>query len=152
MFSYYTKIMNRLKTIILLFMVASLSIFNLPFSFNGISFFPSAMAQILNKTEPPSKNSNGQVEPTKEGSQSKKSNENLLIKRSTEDPTLYSFEQIEMLQKLVDRREFIEAQFEELALREGILGAAEKRIDKKIQEMRRLELALKKLISNKVKR
>ncbi|MFL2781557.1 MAG: hypothetical protein ACJZ9G_04965 [Rhodospirillales bacterium] len=31
-----------------------------------------------------------------------------------------------MLQKLVNRREFIEAQFEELALREGILGAAEK--------------------------
>lgn len=151
MFSYYIKIMNRLKTIILLFMVASLSIFNLSF-FNGISFFPSAMAQILNKTEPPSKNSNGQVEPTKEGSQSKKNKENLLIKRSTEDPTLYSFEQIEMLQKLVNRREFIEAQFEELALREGILGAAEKRIDKKIQEMRRLELALKKLISNKVKR
>ena len=57
-----------------------------------------------------------------------------------------------MLQKLVNRREFIEAQFEELALREGILGAAEKRIDKKIQEMRRLELALKKLIANKVKK
>ena len=152
MFSDYITIMNRLKTAILLFMVAFLSIFYLPSSFNSILFFPSAMAQMLNKTEPSNKNSNGQVEPTKEGSQSKKNKENLLRQRSTEDPTLYSFKQIEMLQKLVDRREFIEAKFEELALREGILGAAEKRIDKKIQEMRRLELALKKLISNKVKR
>ena len=137
---------------IISFMVASLSIFYLPGSYDSVSFFPSVMAQMANKTELPNRNSNDQVKPTKEGSQSKKSEKNLLTKQSTEDPTLYSFEQIEMLQKLVKRREFIEAQFEELSLREGILGAAEKRIDKKIQEMRRLELALKKLISNKIKR
>ena len=152
MFSCYLKFMNRIKTMIMLFMVVSLSIFYLPNSSDTVLFFSSAMAQMANRTELPNRNSNGQVEPTKEGSQSKKSKKNLLTKQSTEDPTLYSFDQIEMLQKLVKRREFIEAQFEELSLREGILGAAEKRIDKKIQEMRRLELALKKLISNKIKR
>ena len=109
------------------------------------------MAQ-MKKNELPNKDAFGEGKSSIAGSKSTQIKNSPLSKRSNEDPTLYSSKQIEMLQKLVNRREFIEAQFEELALREGILGAAEKRIDKKIQEMRRLELALKKLIANKVKK
>ncbi len=53
-----------------------------------------------------------------------------------------------MLQQLVSRRKIIEARLEEITLREGLLGAAEKRIDKKIQEMKSLELAIQKLIKS----
>ena len=63
-----------------------------------------------------------------------------------DDPTLFTDNEIRVLQQLAERRDLIEARAEELRIREGLLGAAEKRIDKKILEMRRLELAIKKLI------
>ena len=63
-----------------------------------------------------------------------------------DDPTLFSENEIKILQQLAKRREIIESRLEELNVREGLLGAAEKRIDKKIQEMKNLELAIKKLI------
>jgi len=65
-----------------------------------------------------------------------------------DDPTLFSDNEIKVLQQLVSRRKVIESRLEELTLREGLLGAAEKRIDKKIQEMKSLELAIKKLIKS----
>jgi hypothetical protein len=65
------------------------------------------------------------------------------------DPTLFSKNDIRVLEKLVVRRELIDARSEELALQEGLLGAAEKRIDKKILELKRLILALKKTIKKK---
>ena len=65
-----------------------------------------------------------------------------------DDPTLFTENEIKVLQQLVSRRKIIEARLDELTLREGLLGAAEKRIDKKIQEMKTLELAIKKLIKS----
>tara|TARA_A100001011_G_scaffold69196_1_gene70592 strand:+ start:11604 stop:12017 length:414 start_codon:yes stop_codon:yes gene_type:complete len=134
-----------------LFIMIFISIFFSTIYIENPRFFSSAMAQ-MKKNELPNKDAFGEGKSSIAGSKSTQIKNSPLSKRSNEDPTLYSSKQIEMLQKLVNRREFIEAQFEELALREGILGAAEKRIDKKIQEMRRLELALKKLIANKVKK
>ncbi len=63
-----------------------------------------------------------------------------------DDPTLFTQTEIDLLQQLADRRERIEARAEEIELRAGLLGAAEKRIDKKIQEMKALELTIQKLI------
>ena len=65
-----------------------------------------------------------------------------------DDPTLFTENEIKVLQQLVSRRKIIEARLDELTLREGLLGAAEKRIDKKIQEMKSLELAIQKLIKS----
>ena len=65
-----------------------------------------------------------------------------------DDPTLFTENEIRVLQQLVSRRKIIEARLEEITLREGLLGAAEKRIDKKIQEMKSLELAIQKLIKS----
>jgi flagellar motility protein MotE (MotC chaperone) len=62
------------------------------------------------------------------------------------DPTLFSQSEINLLQQLARRREILDARSEELTLREGLLGAAEKRIEKKILEMKTLELAIQKLI------
>ncbi|MDP6175077.1 MAG: hypothetical protein QGF09_13005 [Rhodospirillales bacterium] len=63
-----------------------------------------------------------------------------------DDPTLFTQSEIDLLQQLADRREILEARGQELDRREVMLSAAEKRINKKIEEMRGLEGSIKKLI------
>ena len=65
------------------------------------------------------------------------------------DNLVFSKNDISVLEKLVVRRELIDARSEELALQEGLLGAAEKRIDKKILELKILIVALEKTIKKK---
>jgi hypothetical protein len=67
------------------------------------------------------------------------------------DPTLFAEGEIKMLQQLTDRRVSIEARSRELILREGLLGAAEKRIDKKLLEMARLKKVLQKKVKARAK-
>ena len=73
----------------------------------------------------------------------------MVLTKTQRDPTLFSENDISVLEKLVVRRELIDARSEELALQEGLLGAAEKRIDKKILELKKLIVALKKTIKKK---
>ena len=75
----------------------------------------------------------------------------MLLDERNVDPTLFTENDIGVLQKLAQRRELIEERSEELTLQEGLLGAAEKRIDKKILELKRLIVALKKTIKKKKK-
>ena len=98
------------------------------------------------KAQAPLKNNN-QGAALKDKNKSKKiDQESNLSIDPEDDPTLFTDNEIKVLQQLAERRDLIEARAEELRIREGLLGAAEKRIDKKILEMRRLELAIKKLI------
>jgi hypothetical protein len=69
-----------------------------------------------------------------------------VLTKTLRDPTLFSKNDINVLQKLVVRREFIDARSEELTLQEGLLGAAEKKIDKKLLELKKLIIALEKTI------
>jgi hypothetical protein len=73
--------------------------------------------------------------------------------RSTMKPikasAVFSKNDISKLQELVVKRELIDARSEELTLQEGLLGAAEKRIDKKILELKILIVALEKTIKKK---
>jgi len=62
------------------------------------------------------------------------------------DPTLLTQSEIDLLQQLAVRRETIETREREIAMREGLLRAAESRIDKKVQEMKALQTAVEKLI------
>lgn len=64
----------------------------------------------------------------------------------TEDPTLLTPEEIELLQKLAERRDTIERQEREIALREGLLEAAEIRINNKIAELQTFEQTIQSLI------
>ncbi|MDX9859368.1 MAG: hypothetical protein RBS99_00485 [Rhodospirillales bacterium] len=64
-----------------------------------------------------------------------------------DDPTLLTQSEIELLQQLAVRRETIETREREIAMREGLLKAAESRIDKKVQEMKLLQATVEKLIS-----
>jgi hypothetical protein len=72
-----------------------------------------------------------------------------VLTKTQRDPTLFSKNDISKLQELVVKRELIDARSEELTLQEGLLGAAEKRIDKKILELKILIVALEKTIKKK---
>ena len=62
------------------------------------------------------------------------------------DPTLFTQNEIDLLQSLAERREAIEKQTQEMTVRQGLLQAAEARIDKKIAELKTLQTAIDALI------
>lgn len=63
-----------------------------------------------------------------------------------DDPTLLTQSEIDLLQQLAERREVIETREKEMELREGLLGAAETRIDDKIKELKGLQDTINSLI------
>jgi len=63
------------------------------------------------------------------------------------DPTLFTQNEIDLLQSLAERRESIEKQTQEMTVRQGLLQAAESRIDKKISELKTLQTAIDALIA-----
>jgi len=62
------------------------------------------------------------------------------------DPTLLTQNEIDILQQLAERREFLERQSQEITQRQGLLAAAEQRIDRKIQELKGLQAAIDALV------
>lgn len=62
------------------------------------------------------------------------------------DPTSFTQNEIDLLQRLAERREMIETRERELSTREGLLQAAEGRIDRKIGELRQLEETINGLL------
>jgi flagellar motility protein MotE (MotC chaperone) len=64
----------------------------------------------------------------------------------TEDPTLLTTAEIELLQKLSARRKLLETREREMVMRSGLLSAAEVRIDKKIVELQILQETIDGLI------
>ena len=63
------------------------------------------------------------------------------------DPTLFTQNEIDLLQSLAERREAIEKQTQEMTVRQGLLQAAEQRIDKKIAELKTLQTAIDALLT-----
>lgn len=63
------------------------------------------------------------------------------------DPANFTQSEIDLLQKLAERREQIEAREKELAMREGLLQAAETRIDRKVAELKELQNTINGLLS-----
>ncbi len=64
----------------------------------------------------------------------------------TEDPTLLTPAEIDLLQQLAERRRVLESREQELEIRTGLLSAAEKRIDKKVEELKVLRETIAGLI------
>ncbi len=60
----------------------------------------------------------------------------------TQDPTLLTPTEIELLQQLSERRRSLEDREQELEMRTGLLTAAESRIDKKIKELNNLRVTI----------
>ena len=69
-----------------------------------------------------------------------------ISKMVTEDPTLLTQAEIDLLQQLADRREKLEEREKEIEMRVGLLRAAETRIDKKIDDLKVLQGTIEKLI------
>ena len=64
-----------------------------------------------------------------------------------QDPAAFTQSEIDLLQKLAERREQIEAREKELAMREGLLQAAETRIDRKVEELKTLQNTITDLLA-----
>lgn len=64
-----------------------------------------------------------------------------------QDPATFTQSEIDLLQKLAERREQIEAREKELAMREGLLQAAETRIDRKVAELKTLQETITGLLA-----
>jgi flagellar motility protein MotE (MotC chaperone) len=63
-----------------------------------------------------------------------------------EDPTLFTQAEIDLLQRLADRRVELEAWRRDIALRERLLKATEKRLDKKVAELAVIQKRIKGLL------
>ncbi|MBF0247449.1 MAG: hypothetical protein HQL36_05190 [Alphaproteobacteria bacterium] len=63
-----------------------------------------------------------------------------------DDPTLLTQSEIDLLQKLAERRVEIDARAKELETREAMLAAAESRIDRKISEFKALQATIEGLV------
>lgn len=64
----------------------------------------------------------------------------------TNDPALLTQAEIDLLQRLADRRESLDAREKEMEMREGLLKAAEDRINKKIAELKTFQDTIEGLI------
>ena len=59
---------------------------------------------------------------------------------------MFTQSEIDLLQELSDRREQLEKLFKQINLREGLLKAAEKRISKRVSELKQLQKTINDLI------
>jgi flagellar motility protein MotE (MotC chaperone) len=66
----------------------------------------------------------------------------------TDDPTLLTLNEIDLLQQLSIRRDKLNKREQEMEGRSGLLDAAEKRIDKKVQELKVLQVTIEKLLKS----
>ena len=146
MFKFVTKIRMAPTTV---FLVAVILLFNLGGNLNNIDIVLNT--SFISKVQAQAPGVNNGSNADKAGSSMRPIKASIALTRTQKDPTLFSKNDISVLQKLVARRELIAVRSEELTLREGLLGAAEKRIDKKILELKKLITALEKTIKKKNK-
>lgn len=62
------------------------------------------------------------------------------------DPMAFTQSEVDLLQKLAERRQDLEARSREMDMREGLLRAAETRIDKKIDELKTVQASIEGLL------
>jgi len=67
-------------------------------------------------------------------------------RRAIDDPTLLTQSEIELLQQLAERRETLDNREREIEQREGLLQAAEVRINEKVIELQALQATIEQLI------
>ena len=98
---------------------------------------PEAMPEAAPQENMQVENTSEDTEPNEDTEQSR------LI---TNDPTLLTTAEIELLQHLAVRREVIDKRERELDVRVGLMQAAESRIDKKVVELQNLQVTIDGLI------
>lgn len=104
---------------------------------------PGENAQKTNGDQPAAKGAEGDKAVPAALKQEKPREPSKLI---TEDPTLLTQAEIDLLQQLAERRRVLETREQEMEIRTGLLTAAETRIDKKIEELKVLRETISGLI------
>jgi len=107
------------------------------------------------QTQPPADDDAGSqgedAEKAMEGGEEGKAAEDAMAedtgdRRAIDDPTLLTQSEIELLQQLAERRETLDDREREIEQREGLLQAAEVRINEKVIELRALQATIEQLI------
>lgn len=138
---------------LLMFMVRANDIWR---GFMSIEVTSSAMAQ-AGTQQPPSNNPGTQQLPAKKASPQPEKPDQVAEKTSAAkkpadkapadaDGGSFTQSEVELLQKLSERREGLEQRGRELDMREGLLKAAEQRIDKKVGELKTLQTSIDALL------
>lgn len=104
---------------------------------------PQAPAAATSPAEAPAQRSQAQSSSTPAAAVAPSSTVQSLASR---DPTTYTRAEIELLANLAQRREVLEQRAREIDLRESLLAAAEKRIDERIAELKKLEGSIKQIV------
>ncbi len=119
---------------------------------NGTIHIAEAVAQTAEEGAKPAAKDDGQPadgEKTAEGAVPaalKDEPQGQISKLITNDPTLLTQAEIDLLQQLAERRQVLESREQDLEIRTGLLAAAESRIDKKVEELRVLRETISGLI------
>jgi flagellar motility protein MotE (MotC chaperone) len=100
---------------------------------------PAQMAQATPAAAPPAA---AQPQPGQPASRPSSSIQSLADK----DPTTFTRAEIDLLANLAQRRDQIEQRAREVDLRESLLAAAEKRLDERIAEIKKLEGSIKQIV------
>jgi flagellar motility protein MotE (MotC chaperone) len=149
MLKSFTKIRVLPLTIFAVTMMLTVKIGDIWDGFDGLSQGSIQLSAAFAQTEAdPAKAAQEKVmEDTKATPDSLKDEENApQSKLITEDPTLLTQAEIDLLQQLAERRRFLESRERELEVRTGLLSAAESRIDKKVEELKILRETISGLI------
>jgi len=108
----------------------------------GVTPLPSAVQLTPEKTDEAEAAGEGEAARPRDATRGRP------MRRLSDDPTLMSQSEIDLLQQLAERRDRIEKREQELETRAAMLKAAEGRIDKKIVEMQALQKTIEGLLAS----
>ena len=94
----------------------------------------------------PAQQQQGQAQPAQAAGAQAPAQNSAVASLADRDPTTFTRAEIELLANLAQRREQLEQRARELDLRESLLAAAEKRIDERINELKKLEASIKQVV------
>lgn len=107
---------------------------------------PAQMAQATPPATPPAAAPAQQPPATQPGAQAGARPSSSIQSLADKDPTTFTRAEIDLLANLAQRRDQIEQRAREIDLRESLLAAAEKRLDERIAEIKKLEASVKQIV------
>lgn len=105
-----------------------------------------AQAPAQTSAPAPAQQQQGQAQPAQAAGAQAPAQNSAVASLADRDPTTFTRAEIELLANLAQRREQLEQRARELDLRESLLAAAEKRIDERINELKKLEASIKQVV------
>ncbi len=149
MFRFFAKFRFLPATIFVAVLMLTLRIGNIWDSvdggLNGDVSVTGALAQVKPAETPPAEDQKAMQKDASDGQTDEEKSEDV-TRLITNDPTLLTQTEIDLLQQLAERRKYLETREGEIDMREGLLQAAEARIEKKIAELKLFQETIEKLV------